>query len=436
MSSGVPGPRRRGPHNGRVRLITQVFVAVIVLLGASRSSRADDTAAPTTSGLTFRVTQRTTGATAGGSAATSDGDCLMVSVRLTRGRLSAANSANDAVVTFSDLPPGRYDYTVHCSTTTGASGSLTSAVEVLEGTMTPVVLSIGIVEPVRTAGTESIVLSAGRVDQKGGELDSAVRELTLLTELGYVTSRGTHQGVAPLGFTDLGVWSVAGSLTPGRRLSIGAKLVGLAKTPATVDSSVLQSAAGDVSYAFHPHLAIGVGGRWRTGLGSVRDIADGGVAITWRDQHSEFVKTEFSVGSEVVAERGTGGDPTRTSVLATASAELQLCWNDCRRRFGASWVGFDAELPLHHSAPELELIGAKPNSSLGFHIGSFMRVNKTFDLFADVAWRDRGDAGQPRTELGTLLGGFDQVQLSLGAIFYFHLGSKDVTPTSDYVRAL
>jgi hypothetical protein len=65
-----------------------------------------------------------------------------------------------------------------------------------------------------------------------------------------------------------------------------------------------------------------------------------------------------------------------------------------------------------------------------------MRVNDTFDLYANVAWRDRGDAAAIKTEFGTLLGGFDQIQMSLGAIFYFHFGKAKPRSNSDYVRAL
>ncbi|MCP4443957.1 MAG: hypothetical protein GY811_01245, partial [Myxococcales bacterium] len=336
-------------------------------------------------------------------------------------------------------PPGTYSYVAECRNSRIGRGFAKGQVDVVSGTMTKLPLTIDVTAHALIVDAVNISVSSssmGTVDQKGGDLDSKTRDLTILANLGYVTSADTHQSVAPLAFTDLGVWSIAAAFTPERRLTFGGKVVGLAKGPASLDASVIQNAGADVSYAFGKHLAASAGGQWQAGLDTTRSVVNAGGVVTWRKQHAEFVKTEFSLGGAGVMHRGTSMDGNRTSTFATGSAEVQLCWNNCYRRFGATWFGFDAAIPLSHSDKGAALVGAKPNSALGFHVGSFMRVNKTFDLFAEVAWRDRGDTEAIETELGTLLGGFDQIQMSLGAIFYFSFGKEKARSDSDYVRGL
>ena len=369
--------------------------------------------------------------------------CELVTINLKRGNLRASNSSEDALLSFSDLTPGPYTYEVECRSREHGAGSVKGTVEIAANSMVEIPITVDISGRDRSndnvfSGSmgEVISISSGSPDQKGGDLDSKTRDLTILANLGYVTSRETHQGIAPLAFTDLGVWSIAAAFTPERRLTFGGKVAGLAKSPATLDARVIQNAGATLSYAFGRHLAASAGGQWQAGWDTTRSVINAGGGITWRKQHAEFVKTEFSVGAEGVMHRGAALDGNRTSTFATGTAEVQLCWNSCDRRYGASWFGFDAAIPLTHSNDAANLVGAKPNSALGFHVGSFMRVNDSFDLFADVAWHDRGDAAAIKTEFGTLLGGFDQIQLSLGAIFYFHFGKAKQRNSSDYVRAL
>lgn len=412
----------------------------------------DSAAPPSITGLIFRVNQQITEkaqtapepgagtATATATAPSTLESCQAVSVELTRGALNARNNSSDAQLTFSDLPPGPYRYTVRCQSEGVASQPSHGTVEVVANKLTPVDITVEAKRYSNVGSTfeltgAAISIRGGSPDQKGGELDSKSRDLTVLADLGYITSRGAHQGVDELAFTDLGVWSLAAALTPQRRLTFGAKVAGLTKSPVAVDGNVLQLAGGDISYAFAPHLAVQAAAQWRTGLGATRAVIDAGAGVTWRQQHAEFVKTEFSLGVQSLTHR-TAMASNLTSGFVTGSAEVQLCWNDCRRRFGASWFGFDAAIPVAHSNSKLDLVGAKPNSALGFHVGSFMRVNSRFDLFADVAWHDRGESAAPKTEAGTLLGGFDQLQLSLGAIFYFHTGKHAADHSRDYVLAL
>lgn len=403
-------------------------------------------------GLSFRINQRLTSKVPGGS---HDGEnipprdgtdksdlvsaCDSVTVVLKRGNLSARNSSKDMLLSFSELPPGSYEYTATCSSSGHGSGSVEGLAEVVAGRMSMLPITIEVTGRnligVMLASGAAIGLAEGSPDLKGGDLDSKTRSLTILADLGYITSDNTHQGIAPLAFTDLGVWSIAAAFTPERRLAIGGKVTGLAKSPEFLDVRVIQNAGTNLSYAFGRHLALSAGGQWQAGLDSTRSVISTGGGVIWSKQHAEFVKTEFSIGAEGVMHRGKMDD-NRSSAFATGSAEVQLCWNHCSRRYGATWFGFDAAIPMFHSDDSADLIGAKANSALGFHVGSFMRVNDTFDLFANVAWRDRGDAAAPKTEFGTLLGGFDQIQMSLGAIFYFHFGKEKSRSDSDYVRAL
>lgn len=439
---------------------TFATLAALATLGAALPVQAQPTpSTPTTpaappalaTGLVFRVHQKIMPSAA--TQATTESPiqpkpepttatiepCPAVTVELKRGVLTASNQSSDAQVSFSDLPAGTYSYSVRCENGDFNGKPSRGTVEVTTGTLTPVDLTI---EATRQPTSfdyhgygETITIRSGSADQKGGELDSKSRDLTVLADLGYITSRGSHQGVDALAFTDLGVWSLAAALTPQRRLTFGAKVAGLSKSPVAVDGQVLQLAGGDISYAFAPHLAVQAAAQWRAGLGATRAVIDAGAGVTWRQQHAQFVKTEFSVGVQSLTHRNQMA-PNLTSGFVTGSAEVQLCWNDCRRRFGASWFGFDAAIPVAHSNSKLDLVGAKPNNALGFHVGSFMRVNDRFDLFADVAWHDRGEAAAPTTEAGTLLGGFDQLQLSLGAIFYFHTGKHAADHSRDYVLAL
>jgi hypothetical protein len=225
-----------------------------------------------------------------------------------------------------------------------------------------------------------------------------------------------------LKFTDLGIWSIAAAYTPRRWLTFGAKVEALATAPATMHLNVLQSASGSLSYAVGPSLALNIAGQWHTGLSPTKDVIEAGADITWRKHRRRFLKTEVMLGGQSVTHRAAsdvGG--TRTSVLATASADVQVCWGNCDKRYGATWLGFDSTIPLYCSKSQSMLVGSKPNSSLGFHAGSFARVNDTFDLYAALGWGNRGDAIEPPSEFGTLSGGFDQFKITVGAVFHFFL---------------
>ena len=72
---------------------------------------------------------------------------------------------------------------------------------------------------------------------------------------------------------------------------------------------------------------------------------------------------------------------------------------------------------LFNSNARSLFVGPEPNSSLGFHLGSFARINDTFDLYWALAWSNRDDAIVPHSEFGTQAGGFDQFTITIGAVF-------------------
>ena len=420
-------------------------VAAAMVVGVAVQSSESAASPGSSAGVTFSVHGMVEGQPAKAEPATSPAEgsvvtCSRVEISLSIGRLSVKNDSHDARVSFSDLPPGTYGYTATCHAAAHHHGIVRGTVAVesdgpamveldVKVPLTPYDISGGgtydsqlIVPQGASFGT-----SIGTPDQIGGDLDGKVRDLTVLTSVGYVTSRASHQGIDALAITDLGIWNLAASFTPERRLSFSGSLTGLAKTPYGLDTRTLQGATGAIAYAFHKHLALGGWAGWSPGLAGTKDVRSAGLGVTWRKRQSEFVKTEFRLGATGLQIRpdGDGSSPRGVAQL-DASAELQLCWNTCEQRYGATSIGFDAGIPIYHSDADSGAVGSNLDASLGFHIGNFMRISKTFDVYLDVAWRDRGDRRDASTELPVLVGGFDQLQMSLGAIFYFGFGASTV----------
>ena len=185
------------------------------------SPAAPISAAPGSSGgLTFVVSGLVKGPSAQSeteSAATSTEDtvvpCDRVDISLTIGRLSVENGGHDARVSFSELPPGTYDYTVTCHKSRHLQGEKQGSLVIeYDGRAiaeVDVLVPIAPVEVLTMQGSgsaELVALTVGSTpDQTGGDLDSKVRDLTVLTSVGYVTSRAAHQGIEPLATTDLGI---------------------------------------------------------------------------------------------------------------------------------------------------------------------------------------------------------------------------------------
>jgi hypothetical protein len=379
--------------------------------------------------------------------------CGSLNVKLRRGPMTASkNDSSD--VAFVELGEGQYAYEAQCTAVVNGSGQNKIAqgnTTITNGAMPTVNLvfefeddqSNVIAPPSRQEDRELLTVMGGSsrgdsyFDSKGDDLDRKSRELTILADLGYLTSRGNHQNISALRFTDLGIWSLAASYTPRRRLTVAGKVEALATAPATMELGTLQAAGGSIAYAMSPHVAFDLSGHWRAGIAQTKSVLDGGAGIIWRKQQRKFLKTEVSVGGLAINHRAAAVDGgNRTSALASVSADIQLCWANCSDRFGATWIGFDSTIPVYNSKPNAMVVGSKPNSSLGFHIGSYARVNDSFDLYASLNWINRGDLEVPRSEFGTLSGGFDQVQISMGAVFHFYFDKKTTGHGVDDVMGL
>jgi hypothetical protein len=419
----------------RCSITTTVCFAIAMSTAQAGEPGTPTPAVTSATGIAFHVEAQTATINQSGSDLATV-QCDDLSITLTHGPMSTTIASPPFVLV--DLDSGEYAYKATCLIDRERK-VIEGTIDVAAGTVAKINHVFAFESEVMEAPIETVVINARpiAIDPAatttstrliytiGDDLDAKPCELTVLADLSYLTSKGIHQNVDALRFTDLGIWSIAAAYTPRPWLTLGAKTEVLATAPATMNLRTLQSASASLSYSISSSLALNLAGQWHAGLAPTKDVISAGADLTWRKHRRRFLKTEVTLGGQTVTHRSApefGG--TRTSVLATASADVQICWGNCDQRYGATWLGFDSTIPLFNSNARSMFVGSNPNSSLGFHLGSFARINDTFDLYTALAWGNRGDAIVPPSEFGTLSGGFDQFTITIGAVFHFYMEAK------------
>jgi Ca-activated chloride channel homolog len=263
--------------------------------------------------------------------------------------------------------------------------------------------------PIRQAGSDAQI--------------STNREVEVATSLTLLTSRGNGAEVAPLRFTDVALWNLnlSASFIPRMRLSIGNTV--LAKQTETLNERLWQSTGAQIAFNTSASSAAALSAKLGSLLG--RSGYYGAVGLSWstRKRMNQWMSWEGGLHGGVTSLSFKSDAPTSPWFAELgASAQMQVCFGECERRYGAAWLGFDFNRSIVHRPKDTSAVNAiDPRTTLNIEIGTFFRVTKVWDMSFSAGWSDRGDLAKPATQLPILDGGFDQLRLSVGLIAHWDL---------------
>ena len=228
-------------------------------------------------------------------------------------------------------------------------------------------------------------------------------------EVTFVTARA-----APLGhelrFTDVGLTRLHARLGIGGVAEVVAGGTFLIKQPSYASESPWQSALLGARLGLGTRLAANLMFEGGPLLADAGHYGTATAQLEGKTSVHETLAFSGAVGASATQLRGVD-DPWLVEVGLRAQALLRVP-NDA---FGM-WVGVDLGLPVAHRADRMPF---DPQVRLGFHAGVVYALVEDWDLYADVAVIDRGEAEDPTTTLPILDGGFDQQQVVFGVIRRF-----------------
>lgn len=263
-------------------------------------------------------------------------------------------------------------------------------------------------DAVMMGGTVRGVAHDYLVAPEGGELTGQMK---------FVMSDRALAG-EKLKFTDLGLFELAGRYSLAEHLEIGGSLDVLPKQPSFTDEAVLQSAGGLVRIALDRKRAITISGGGGHLLAHTGAWTREAVTFEYKKPiNREFLAFDMQVGVDEVT---LGAPNARGAYLTEASFSAAALAHDPYGYFGA-WLGLSYALPITSSGVDpTTAMPMDPQPRLDFHAGTGVAVDKSWDLYADLAVIDRGDLARPATRLPILDGGFDQLQVIFGVTHHFH----------------
>jgi hypothetical protein len=230
----------------------------------------------------------------------------------------------------------------------------------------------------------------------------------LAAQMKFITAKGVE-------FTDLALFGLSGRWSLFEKLELSANLDLLPKQPSESDEKPWQSVGGGLRSPLGKHVALSLSG------GGGHLIAHAGMwtrealALEWKKPiKNDWLAFDIQGGVDGL---GITAPNTRDSAYLTeVSATTSALFREPTGHWGA-WVGIAYAVPVQHSGSDPTTgMAIDPQPRLDFHAGTVLSVVKEWDLFADFAVIDRGDAGNPATRLPILDGGYDQKQIVFGVI--------------------
>lgn len=241
-------------------------------------------------------------------------------------------------------------------------------------------------------------------------------------ELRFLTS---DIGLAdrPLKLTDVGIVRARLRYTASRRIEVHAAVDALAKQPAYSDSSPFQGVSAGLKIAMTRKWALAAGFAGGPTLGDDGLWGNGATQMVYRSHPDETLSFQVAAGAQATAvapERGANQWLTEATAGGNVMLHTPNGW------FGA-WLGAGLAVPV------VSTRGLEPNTRLDVSIGTVYAVVPQWDVYAEAAIVDRGDAGMPATMLPILDGGFDQKQLTVGIVRRFD-GRRSRGPDRDALQ--
>jgi hypothetical protein len=280
--------------------------------------------------------------------------------------------------------------------------------------------------PVPYAAAE--VLTSGEGSARGVAQDYLVLPAggELTGQLKFVTADALLGGL-PLKFTDLALLGLSGRWSLHPRLEVAASADFLPKQPSYTDEKVWQSAGASVRTPIGRSMALAVAGGGGHLLGHTGLWANEAVTLEWKKRIVPRL-FDFDVAGGVagthIADRG------QSAFLGEVAVRGQWLFHEPTGHVGG-WVGVAYALPVYKRGSDpTTSMAIDPQPRMDFHVGAVLAVDERWDLFADLAFVDRGDLAAPQTRLPILDGGFDQRQILFGVTRHVIRG-RPVRPSPD-----
>jgi hypothetical protein len=237
-------------------------------------------------------------------------------------------------------------------------------------------------------------------------------------------------GAGALRFTDLALFGVTARYSLLSRLEVAGTVDLLPKQPSSADEKVWQSAGGSLRTPLGKRSAVALSGGGGHLLGHSGMWTRESLTLQWRKPIADEIML-FDVEGGVDAIGLRAPNTSSSALIAEVAVKTSVVFRDPHGDVGA-WVGIGYALPIQSSGkdPTTEL-AVDPQPRLDFHLGGVISLVKTWDVFADLAIIDRGDAANPATRLPILDGGFDQKQVILGVSRHFEGPKRRPTYDSD-----
>jgi hypothetical protein len=257
-------------------------------------------------------------------------------------------------------------------------------------------------EQVQVLGSARGVAEDYLVLPEGGELTGQMKFITADPMLGG----------QPLKFTDLALFGITGRWALLSRLEVAASVEFLPKQPSYTDEKPWQSVGVTVRTPLGHRAALALSGGGghlidHTGMWTRESLM-----IEW-EKPIERQWLSFDVQGGIdgtgLTDRGAPG-----AFLTEVAVQTSAQFREPTSHWGG-WVGIAYAVPVQKTGrdPTTDL-PIDPQPRMDFHVGSVLAIVPEWDLFADLAWIDRGDLANPATRLPILDGGFDQKQILFG----------------------
>jgi hypothetical protein len=253
-----------------------------------------------------------------------------------------------------------------------------------------------------TGGSHRGVAQDFLVLPAGGELTGQMKFLTSEAILGDT----------PLRFTDLALFGLAGRWSLLPKLEVHGEVDLLPKQPSDRSEKPWQSVAFGIRSPIGRRVAVDLGGAGGHLVGHAGMWLQQSLSIEVRKPiQRDLVQFDIKGGVDALALRAPNRDGALLTEVSVATSAL---FREPTGHWGA-WLGLGYAVPLHASGTDpTTAMAIDPQPRLDFHLGTVLAVAPAWDLFADFAVIDRGDAADPATRLPILDGGFDQRQIVFG----------------------
>jgi hypothetical protein len=229
----------------------------------------------------------------------------------------------------------------------------------------------------------------------------------------FITADSMNGG-DKLEFTDLALFGLSGRYSLFSKLELSAQVDLLPKQPSASDEKPWQSVGGGLRSPLGRHVAIALSGGGGHLLGHEGMWTREALTLEWKKPiQEEFLAFDVKAGIDGLGLQAP--NTTDSAFLTEVGVSTSALFRIPDGKWGA-WGGISYAVPVQHSGIDPTTgIAIDPQPRLDFHAGTVLSLVKEWDLYADFAVIDRGDAN-PATRLPILDGGFDQKQIVFGVI--------------------